>query len=86
MFTIIEEDSCCKVRSLGVFADAEAVGYRLMHVLEWSQPGDTYRIEREEMTNGLDEKTRYETCLANRAKYKQEQEELEELRASKEEN
>ncbi len=83
MFTIIEEDSCGQVRSLGVFADAEAVGYRMMHCLEWSSLGDTYRVEHEEITSGLEEKEKHEACQERRAKYKQEQQELEELRASK---
>lgn len=84
MFTLINNDCCGHVFSLGVFTDAEAVAYRLMHVLQWSTEGDTYTVERFELTTGEMEKNRLESCQASRAKYKQEQEELEALRAIKE--
>ena len=84
MFTLINNDSCGQVFSLGVFADAEAVAYRLMNVLQWSTEGDTYTVERFEVTTGEMEKDKLESCQASRAKWKQEKEELEALRASKE--
>ena len=86
MFTLINNDCCGQVYSLGIFADYEAVAYRLMHVLPYSSEGDTYTIERFELTTGEIEKDKLESCQASRAKYKQEQQELEALRASKEED
>ena len=86
MYTLINNDCCGQVYSLGIFEDAEAIAYRLMHVLRYSTEGDTYTIERFELTTGEIEKDKLESCQASRAKYKQEQEELEELRANKKED
>ena len=84
LFTIINKDCCGQVYSLGIFADYEAVAYRLMHVLEHSSEDDTYTVERHWVTTGEIEKDKYESCQARRVKYKQEQEELEAFRADKE--
>ena len=84
LFTLINNDCCGQVYSLGIFADYEAVTYRLMHILQYSTEGDTYTIERFELTTGEIEKDKLESCQARRAKYKQEQEELEAFRADKE--
>ena len=86
MFTLINNDCCGQVFCLGIFEDAEAIAYRLMHVLQYSTEGDTYTVERFKLTTGEIEKDKLESCQASRAKWKQEKEELEELRATKEAN